>query len=276
MRLNALKILVYLAGYLTLLSLPANVVNYSISGSVAGGTISGIIGLDDSRTDSLAGTTITTLDQFQIGSDSSISITGGSYDGFSLQSIVHLENENDGESDLIIRGDVSAFPDSRPFIRINGYGTADGTDDVMQNTSIITGQSLQGSAFVVFDAGGAQFVGSATVTLTPLITAEDYASVQIIEASDIVIELPPEHFKSPGYQNALGNFFEQALEAINEGDIDEALNKLQKALDRTDGCIDNANGEPDGNGPERDWVLDCGAQEQLYILLTDAIDALIE
>ena len=41
---------------------------------------------------------------------------------------------------------------------------------------------------------------------------------------------------------------------------------------RTDGCV--LRGDPDGNGPGRDWITDCTAQTEAYNLLTDALDAL--
>ena len=62
-----------------------------------------------------------------------------------------------------------------------------------------------------------------------------------------------------------------ALVAIQAGDIAEAVNKLEKALARTDGCV--LRGSPDGNG-NRDWITDCSAQFDIYGDLSAAQDVL--
>jgi len=59
---------------------------------------------------------------------------------------------------------------------------------------------------------------------------------------------------------------------IQDGDIPVAIDKLEKALIRTDGCV--LRGSPDGNGPERDWITDCTAQMETYAVLSAALDAL--
>ena len=64
-------------------------------------------------------------------------------------------------------------------------------------------------------------------------------------------ELPPESVTTKGNQRALGHFITQAREALDADDTEEALNKIEKALSRTDGCV--LRGEVDGNGPGRDW-----------------------
>ena len=73
-------------------------------------------------------------------------------------------------------------------------------------------------------------------------------------------------------QIALLNVLIQAVVAIQEGDLAEAIDKLRKAIVRTDGCA--LRDAPDGNGPGRDWITDCDAQAAAYTLLTDALNAL--
>ena len=78
-----------------------------------------------------------------------------------------------------------------------------------------------------------------------------------------------------GNQNALGNFLTQAIFAIQNGDIAQAISKLEQALERTDGCV--LRGSADGNGPGRDWITDdpdCSAQIAAYNEISAAIVAL--
>jgi hypothetical protein len=108
--------------------------------------------------------------------------------------------------------------------------------------------------------------------LVTAVSAEDFAQVEILEAYDTLVSLPPTDVTTEGNQIALGNFFQQATVAIQEGDSAEAINKLQKAIARTDGCV--LRGTPDGDGPERDWVTNCADQAILYGSLTSALEAL--
>ena len=58
----------------------------------------------------------------------------------------------------------------------------------------------------------------------------------------------------------------------NKIDLAEAINKLQKAILRTDGC--ELRGAPDDNGPGRDWITECAAQSSVYGTLNSALGAL--
>ncbi len=113
-----------------------------------------------------------------------------------------------------------------------------------------------------------------TVTITAA-SAADVAEVMIVDAADTIDDLPSSGVTTSGNQNALGNFLAQAINAIQADDIETAIEKLEKALERTDGCT--LRGEADGNGPARDWITDdpdCAAQNEAHELLTDAIDLL--
>jgi hypothetical protein len=44
-------------------------------------------------------------------------------------------------------------------------------------------------------------------------------------------------------------------------------------MERTDGCV--LRGEPDGNGPGRDWITNCGDQIVVYLLLMQAEECLL-
>ena len=60
--------------------------------------------------------------------------------------------------------------------------------------------------------------------------------------------------------------------AMQADDLATAIDKLQNAMERTDGCV--LRGAPDGNGPARDWITDCDAQEFVYPLLHEALETL--
>jgi hypothetical protein len=72
---------------------------------------------------------------------------------------------------------------------------------------------------------------------------------------------------------ALTRHLTQALVALQNGNTGGALDKIEKALDRMDGCV--LRGAPDGNGPGRDWIVDCSAQLAIYEALTQARDAIV-
>jgi hypothetical protein len=68
------------------------------------------------------------------------------------------------------------------------------------------------------------------------------------------------------------NFLVQALAAIEAGDLAEASSKVAAAIERTDGCVRRQ--APDGNGPERDWIVDCEAQRVVFEILSAALAAI--
>ena len=82
--------------------------------------------------------------------------------------------------------------------------------------------------------------------------------------------IDPALFNNPNNQNVLTSKLNVIITDLENGDLQDALKKLQKdLLKKTDGCA--ANGSPDNN----DWIEDCDAQAQVYQLILDAI-ALIE
>lgn len=110
-----------------------------------------------------------------------------------------------------------------------------------------------------------------TVEITAA-SAGDFGEVQIALGSTVIVGLSPSQVTTGGNQNALLNFLSQAVVAIQAGDLATAIDKLEKALIRTDGCV--LRGSPDGNGPSRDWITDCPAQIETYNLLNNALVAL--
>ena len=100
----------------------------------------------------------------------------------------------------------------------------------------------------------------------------EFAQEKLVDDLNLITDLLPEEVTTGGNQGALGNFVEQAIAAIQDGNDDHAIFKIDEALERTDGCV--LRGEPDGNGEGRDWITDCNAQQDAYDLLTLARDAL--
>jgi hypothetical protein len=123
---------------------------------------------------------------------------------------------------------------------------------------------------VVSDPFGPGTSDTVEVTAT---TAADAAQAQILSSSGVISSLTVDEITTVGNQTALLNFLTQAMVAIQEGDLEEATGKLENAIDRTDGCA--FNGQPDGNGPSRDWITSCEAQEEIFQSLTAALDAIL-
>jgi hypothetical protein len=114
-------------------------------------------------------------------------------------------------------------------------------------------------------------VSAATVTVS-VITGDHYASIAILNALEALRGLRLDQITTRGNRTAMQNFLAQALAALEAGDLEKARKKVAAAIERTDGC--SLRQAPDGNGPERDWVVDCAAQAVLFDLLTAALAAI--
>jgi hypothetical protein len=104
------------------------------------------------------------------------------------------------------------------------------------------------------------------------VSSDQFAVIKIVAAGETIAALTPEDVTTQGNQNALMNFLTQAIVAIQVGDLAEAIDKLEKSLSRTDGCV--LRGSPDGNGSGRDWITDCTAQMMIYDSLHLALTTL--
>jgi hypothetical protein len=114
-------------------------------------------------------------------------------------------------------------------------------------------------------------VSAAAVTVS-VITGEEYASTAILNALEALRRLRLDQVTTRGNRTAMQNFLTQALAALEAGDLGEAKKKVTAAIERTDGCA--LHQAPDGNGPERDWVVDCAAQAVLLDFLNAALAAI--
>ena len=101
-------------------------------------------------------------------------------------------------------------------------------------------------------------------------TLEDFSIDLTVEAGDLVTSLSGPAVRNQGNQRALLNHLAQAVRAIQKGQFDTAIEKIEDAISRTDGCV-LREGVPDDeeSGFTVDWVTDCTAQSETYELLND-------
>jgi len=121
----------------------------------------------------------------------------------------------------------------------------------------------------VSDGLGGTATGGTSISV---ITAEDFVEYEAAASQNFVVTLPPGSVTTAGNQNAIQNLLRQVIESLQVDDVETARQKLEQAIQRTDGCM--LRGSPDGNGPSRDWVTNCGDQAVLYDSLTAALNAL--
>lgn len=178
-------------------------------------------------------------------------------------------------------------------VGLDGSGSSDPENDPLTYSWMLSGPPGSSAPLVNPNSESPSFVPDvagvfvATLNVSDLIgpgtpdtvevtasTAEQLAEESILAASGAVAALGTEDVTTQGNRVALLNFLAQALAAIQEGDLLEAIDKLQKALNRTDGCV--LRGIPDGNGPGRDWITNCDDQNTVYALLHSALSALIQ
>lgn len=122
---------------------------------------------------------------------------------------------------------------------------------------------------VASDEFGSSPQSTATVSV---ITAADYSQQQIGNAISYMASLPDTDFDARGHRRAFTNFLDQAVTAIQRGDLSHAARKLTRAIRRADGC--SLRGAPDAPGPGMDWVTNCTAQTVTYTDLTNALNIL--
>ncbi|MCI0587797.1 MAG: PKD domain-containing protein [Planctomycetes bacterium] len=105
-----------------------------------------------------------------------------------------------------------------------------------------------------------------------VVSGEEFAENQTMEGLEQVGNLPPSAVTTKGNQQAMTNFLSQAIAAIQAGDLEMARQKLNQAINRTDGCV--LRGAPDGSGAGRDWITACADQSVIWDLLSQALDAI--
>lgn len=113
---------------------------------------------------------------------------------------------------------------------------------------------------------------SADATIT-VITANRFAEIQLHTAAANLHGLPASDVTTRGNRHALMQSLSHAVMALQRGKGGEARHEMEHAISRTDGCA--LRGTPDGNGPGRDWITTCSAQEQVYAPLIAALAAVM-
>jgi len=112
--------------------------------------------------------------------------------------------------------------------------------------------------------------------LVTALTGDDFAEMELMEANDVVNEIPIEDLQAPGHSQSLTNGVSQIINFIQKGQIAQAINKLNDTIEHTDGCPLRGEPDPMGGGSEfaGDWVTDCAEQTALYDLLISTRTAL--
>ncbi len=128
---------------------------------------------------------------------------------------------------------------------------------------------LYEATLVVSDNLGPSAPDSAEITA---VARGDFASMKIACAADLIAGLPEDAVKAKGNQKALLNYLAAAAKAVQRPDYEKAIERIEFALQRTDGC--SINGVPDGNGAGRDWVETCAGQLEIDRCLNEARGAL--
>ena len=86
---------------------------------------------------------------------------------------------------------------------------------------------------------------------------------------DTVNSLDPNDFKCRIMQNMLTKKISVVLERVDQGRYDQALDKLEyDILYKINGCTDM------GVPGQKEWIIDCSAQGQVYPILMETIDLL--
>ena len=114
-----------------------------------------------------------------------------------------------------------------------------------------------------------------TATITA-ITGAAFAEIKLKDACDLVTGLPSSSFDAPGHRNYFCNMSSKVINFLQMSNLDQAKKHLEKMISRVDGCSPRGAPDPKGMGQPfaADFITDCAAQQQLYQLLTDALNVL--
>ncbi len=192
----------------------------------------------------------------------------GSNQGTYVRNLVTLNGSGSNDPDmdpLTYLWSLTALPTGSLTI-LNGESTADPTfiPDLPGNYNV---------NLVVNDGFSNSTPDQLVVSV---ISPEDYAGGETIEAINEVGALPSGSVTTTGNRNALVNFLTQVIEALQEDNIAKAIEKLEKAIERTDGCeLRNAVDLSGGGQIKQDYINNCSDQMIVYPLLDNALESLL-
>lgn len=180
------------------------------------------------------------------------------------------------------------------LLTFDGSSSSDPEDGGLRGAWVLTARPAGSSATLVSSAGlSAHLVpdlaGEYRVSLivtdpfdlssmpdeatAQVITPQDHAANETATAQNQIGALPLGSTTiNEGNRTALQHFLNASLRSITTNDPQRSQQDLLRAIIRVDGCA--LRGTPDGNGPDRDWVLNCSDQLPIYISLRSALDAL--
>ncbi|HBG05571.1 MAG: hypothetical protein A2075_07555 [Geobacteraceae bacterium GWC2_58_44] len=171
-------------------------------------------------------------------------------------------------------------------VELNGSGSTDANGDVLACTwsfvsrptgsSAVLTASLPAAASFTADMTGAYvvslvvndgFIDSDPRNVTIEATGGTHGIIEILtQAISAINHEDPGSFKNSNLPNTLTNKINAAIQMIDQGLYGDALDKLRNdILGKTDGCA--TAGGPDKN----DWITICGAQNQVFPLIIEAI-----
>ena len=155
------------------------------------------------------------------------------------------------------------------------------------STALLSSSSTAQSGFIA-DLEGAYVVGlvvndgfadsaADSVTISAIASGE-FAQMELMDANDVVNQIPDETLSSPGHSQSMTNDLSIVVNFIQNDQVAQALKQLGKLIERTDGCA--LRGAPDSagqgsNSNAADWVTDCAEQIPLYEELKNAEAALL-
>ena len=121
------------------------------------------------------------------------------------------------------------------------------------------------ATLIVSDTIGPATPDIATITV---ISTTDYVGNLLAGATDAIRQLNRQDYTTRGHRRQLLRLIRRAGAQLQQGNVDRARNRIERAIRRVDGCA--ANGVPDGPGPGRDWIIDCDAQIGIFSDLSAA------
>jgi hypothetical protein len=173
-------------------------------------------------------------------------------------------------------GSASSDPDQDPLSYAWSVSSApSGSAAALMGASTATPgfvPDLPGTYTIALQVSDAFGPGTPDAVEVTAVTAANFAEQNTLVASQLNASLAANQVTTAGNQVAFGNFLNEAVKALQNGDTAKAIDKLKQAIARTDGCERNA--VADANGPGRDWITDCTAQARMQASLRAALGAL--